>query len=120
MKSGFRVAVALFALVALGAPPAMAQQGSIGTAGSGYAEGFLRKALPGGFDRTLDRGLVGLELPTGVRGAVVSYNQLEPASTHSWFREEDSPQRHGGHRDIRRRERKFLLLSSPCSLCLCG
>jgi quercetin dioxygenase-like cupin family protein len=35
MKSGFRVAVALLALVAFGVPPAMAQQGSIGTAGSG-------------------------------------------------------------------------------------
>jgi quercetin dioxygenase-like cupin family protein len=35
MRPGFRVAVALFVLVGLWAPPAMAQTGSVGTAGAG-------------------------------------------------------------------------------------
>ena len=54
----------------------------VGAAGGGDAEGFLREALPGGFDSALDGWLIGLELPAGVRGAVVGYCQLEPAGTH--------------------------------------
>ncbi len=54
----------------------------VGAAGGGDAERFLRELLPGGFERALHRRLVGLNLPTGVRAAVVGHGQLEPASGH--------------------------------------
>ena len=57
------------------------------------AQRFLRQSLPGGFDRALDRWLIGLELPTGIGCAIVGDNQLEPARGHRLFNPEELPQR---------------------------
>src|SRR6478752_5892931 len=61
---------------------AQSMDAGVGAAGGGDAKSFLREALPGGFDRALDGGLIGLELPAGVRGAVLGYGALEPANGH--------------------------------------
>jgi len=66
----------------------------VGATGRCDAKGFLRETLPGGFDRALDRGLVGLKLPAGVCGAVVGYGQLEPARGHPMFNQRTCHREH--------------------------
>src|SRR4051812_8290540 len=62
----------------------------VGATSCRHAERFLGEFLPSRFNGALHRWLIGLNLPAGVRAAVIRYGQLEPASGH-----EDSLSRNG-------------------------